>query len=185
MQFANDASNNNNQSLIYLVILVLSLFSLAKMIHPMVESFFTGFGARNSDFGQRIAQSGLSSATNSIQQGASNIATSARSQLSSLKANQTQQNSVSSSGQASSSSSNGGGGNSNSGMNTPITMKSVAQGAGKAILAVAKATSEVGGSMAKEAFGINSNSNSSNNNQASQESHKKFPTEYTPPSSNK
>lgn len=184
MQFANDASNNNNQSLIYLVILVLSLFSLAKMIHPMVESFFTGYGARNSDFGQRIAQSGLNSATNSIQQGASNMATSARSQLTSLKANRTQQNSVSSSSQASSNGSNGGG--NSSGMNRPITMKSVAQGAGKALLAVAKATSDVGGSMAKEAFGINSNSNNNRkNSQTSQESYKKFPTEYTPPNSNK
>ena len=60
MQFANNASNNDNQSLIYLVILVLSLFSLAKMVHSMVESFFTGFAANNSNFGQRVGQAGLS-----------------------------------------------------------------------------------------------------------------------------
>lgn len=182
MQFANDASNNDNQSLIYLVILVLSLFSLAKMIHPMVESFFMGYSAGNSSFGQRIAQSGLSSASSSIQQGIGNINTSTKTQLSSLKANQTQQNSATSSTKATSSS----GGNGNGGMNTPITMKSVSQGAGKAILSIAKGTinavSSVGGSMAKEAFGINGHNN---NTQAPQESHKKFPTEYSSPNSHK
>ena len=78
MQFANNASNNDNQSLIYLVILVLSLFSLAKMVHSMVESFFTGFAANNSNFGQRVGQAGLSSITNSIKDGASNMVTSAK-----------------------------------------------------------------------------------------------------------
>jgi len=147
MQFANDASNNDNQSLIYLVILVLSLFSLAKMIHPMVESFFTGYSSSNSNFGQRVGQAGLSSATNSIKQGLGNITSSTKSQISSLKTNQASQNSVSqSSGQAPNTTN----GSSNS-MNNPISMKSIGKGVGKATVGTLKAVANIGGSMAKEA----------------------------------
>ncbi|HIP62215.1 MAG TPA: hypothetical protein EYG98_06630 [Sulfurovum sp.] len=147
MQFANDASNNDNQSLIYLVILVLSLFSLAKMIHPMVESFFTGYSSSNSNFGQRVGQAGLSSATNSIKQGLGNITSSTKNQISSLKTNQASQNSVSqSSGQAPNTTN----GSSNS-MNNPISMKSIGKGVGKATVGTLKAVANIGGSMAKEA----------------------------------
>lgn len=182
MHFANDASNNDNQSLIYLVILVLSLFSLAKMIHPMVESFFSGYSANNSDFGKQIAQAGLISGTNSIVQGAGNIATSTKSQLSSLKTNQTLPNSNNSSGQ-SSIRTNG----NNSNMNNPISMQSVGKNIGKATLKATtgtlKAVADMGGSMFKEAMNINHNKNS--NTLSSQEYHKKFPTNYTPPSDTK
>jgi len=182
MQFANDASNNDNQSLIYLVILVLSLFSLAKMIHPMVESFFSGYSANNSSFGQQIAQAGLSSGTNSIKQGVGNISTSVKSQLSSLKTNQTLSNSNTSS-RNSTTITNG----NSSNMNNPISMQSIGKNIGKATLKATtgtlKAVADIGGSMFKEAMDINYNKNS--NSISSEEYHKKFPTDYTPPSNTK
>jgi P-type conjugative transfer protein TrbL len=177
MQFANDASNNDNQSLIYLVILVLSLFSLAKMIHPMVESFFTGYGSSNSNFGQRVGQAGLSSATNSIGQGLGNVTNSAKSQISSLKTNQASQNGVQTPNGSSSSKS----------MNSPISMKSIGKGVGKstlkATIGTLKAVSNIGRSMAKEALDEQHTVNS--NTTSSQDYHKKFPTNYSPPSNNK
>jgi P-type conjugative transfer protein TrbL len=182
MQFANDASNNDNQSLIYLVILVLSLFSLAKMVHPMVESFFMGFGVNNNNFGQRVGQAGLSSATNSIAQGYNNMKTSAKSQLSFLKTNQTMPNSVSPSGQAT----GGANGSSSNNMNTPITMgsigKTIGKGSLKATVGTLKAVADIGGNMAKEALDVRQTSNSEKT--SSQEQYKKFPTNYTPPSQN-
>jgi P-type conjugative transfer protein TrbL len=144
MQFANDASNNDNQSLIYLVILVLSLFSLAKMIHPMVESFFTGYSATNSSFGQRVAEAGLSSATNSIREGGGAIASSAKTQLSSLRTNQS-----TSSNQTTSHNSNG---TNSSSINNPISMGSIGKSVGKATLKATtgtlKAVGDIGGSTA-------------------------------------
>jgi len=181
IQFANDASTDN-QSLIYLVILVLSLFSLAKMIHPMVESFFMGYNPNNSYFGQRVAQAGLMTASSSIRDGAGNIATSVKTQVSSLKTNHTMQNSLSQSGQTS----NGVNGNSSNSINNPITMKSVGGairgGALKATVGTLKAVANIGGSMAKEALDIKQSSNYENS--TPKEPYKKFPTNYTPPTQN-
>ena len=185
MQFANDASNNDNQSLIYLVILVLSLFSLAKMIHPMVESFFTGYSSSNSNFGQRVGQAGLSSATNSIRQGLGNVTSSTKSQVSSLKKNQASQNSVNQSSGQAPKTTNG----SSSNINNPISMNSLEGkgGVGKATLKATvgtlKAVANIGGSMAKEALDERHTANS--NKTSSQDYHKKFPTNYSPPSNNK
>jgi len=178
MQFANNASNNDNQSLIYLVILVLSLFSLAKMIHPMVESFFMGYSATNSNFGQRVGQAGLVTATSSIRQGVNNLQTSAKTQSSTLKANQTSPNNATATPQSTSTK------NGNSNMNSPITMKSVgkhiANSTLKATTGTLKAVADIGGSMFKEAMDItNSHSNQS------PEYHKKFPTDYSSPSNTK
>ena len=178
MQFANDASNNDNQSLIYLVILVLSLFSLAKMIHPMVESFFTGYSATNSSFGQRVATAGLVSATNSISEGGGAIASSAKTQLSSLRTNQATSNNPTTSAQTSANSS----GTSSSSMNNPISMGSIGKSVGEATLRATtgtlKAVGDIGGSMIKEALDVKQSTPSSN---PSKEYHKKFPTNYTPP----
>lgn len=178
MQFANDASNNDNQSLIYLVILVLSLFSLAKMIHPMVESFFTGYSATNSSFGQRVAEAGLSSATNSIREGGGAIASSAKTQLSSLRTNQS-----TSSNQTTSHNSNG---TNSSSINNPISMGSIGKSVGKATLKATtgtlKAVGDIGGSMIKEALDVKQSTKSS---EPSKEYHKKFPTNYTPPNNTK
>ena len=185
MQFANDASNNDNQSLIYLVIFVLSLFSLAKMIHPMVESFFTGYSSSNSNFGQRIGQAGLSSATNSIRQGLGNLRSSTTSQVSSLKKNQASQNSLNQSSGQVPKTTNG----SSSTMNSPISMNSLEGkgGVGKATLKATvgtlKAVANIGGSMVKEALDERHTANS--NTTSSQDYHKKFPTNYSPPSNNK
>jgi len=185
MQFANDASNNDNQSLIYLVIFVLSLFSLAKMIHPMVESFFTGYSSSNSNFGQRIGQAGLSSATNSIRQGLGNLRSSTTSQVSSLKKNQASQNSLNQSSGQVPNTTNG----SSSTMNSPISMNSLEGkgGVGKATLKATvgtlKAVANIGGSMVKEALDERHTANS--NTTSSQDYHKKFPTNYSPPSNNK
>jgi len=54
--FTMEVKDGNNDSLIYLIILVYSLFSLAKMTHGMVESFFHGFLASNSPSGGQIAK---------------------------------------------------------------------------------------------------------------------------------
>ena len=180
MQFANNASNNDNQSLIYLVILVLSLFSLAKMIHPMVESFFMGYSANNSSFGQRVGQAGLVTATNSIQQGIGNLRTSAKTQSSTLKANQTSQTNATTSPPSTSSTNKNG----NSNMNSPITMKSVGKNVAnstlRATVGTLKAVADIGGSMFKEAMDITDSYNTQ-----SQDYHKKFPTDYSSPSNTK
>jgi len=54
--------NNDNDSLIYLFILVISLFSLAKMVHGMVEGFFNGYAVQNNNAGVQMAKAMASGA---------------------------------------------------------------------------------------------------------------------------
>ncbi|NEW61107.1 hypothetical protein GSY74_07410 [Sulfurovum sp. bin170] len=72
-------------------------------------------------------------------------------------------------------------------MNNPISMKSIGKGVGeatlKATVGTLKAVSNIGGSMAKEALDERHTANS--NTTSSQDYHKKFPTNYSPPSNNK
>ena len=175
MNFSKDAvkaSNGDNQSLIYLLILSLAMFSLAKMIPGMVESYFSGMGAQNSNFGSRIAQAGISSATSSIKTGV-NSATATKSQTQALHQSKTASSSTSQ-GAANSSGGNG--------MNNPImgtsssnstAIDSTLRAGAKTIAGVAGATIAAGVAMGKEAFEMNSGSDK-------EPKVKKFPTEYRP-----
>lgn len=174
MNFSRDAvkaSNGDNQSLIYLLILSLAMFSLARMIPGMVESYFSGMGAQNSNFGARIAQAGLSSATGSIAMGAN----AAISQTQALNESKTNSNNISTS-QPGSAPGGGGSLGTSPNMNSPIT-SSNSMTVGSAIKGTAKATLGVASAMAAEAFEHKPSSSFSTQNNPEV---KKFPTEYRP-----
>jgi len=71
-------------------------------------------------------------------------------------------------------------------MNNPITMSSVGKAIGKgtlrATVGTLKAVADIGGSMAKEALDVRHTSNFEKSTPTEQ--HKKFPTNYTPPTQN-
>lgn len=165
--------NKDDTSLIYLMVFVIIVYALSKSIHEIVESFFTGFGVRNSDMGQRIMQAGLSSASNAIPLG-SNGASGAKSQTQALNENRT------STANASSSKPSSGGGTGGIGnMNTPITSSSTHSSnfssmAKSAIGSTMKAGLSVAGAMAAEALDIKPGVATANQNREV----KKFPTEY-------
>ena len=175
MAFSMDAvkaSNGENQSLIYLLILSLAMFSLAKMVPGMVESYFSGMGAQNSNFGARIAQAGLASAAGSIAMGA-NAASAAKSQTQTLNESKTNNNNISTNQPGSTP--GGGSLGISPNMNSPIT-SSKSLTVGSAIKGTAKAAVSVAGAMAAEAFEMNTGGGGT----SSEPNVKKFPTEYRP-----
>ena len=183
IKYSQDSINNKDDtSLIFLMIFVMIIYSFSKSIHDIVESFFTGFGSRNDNMGQRVVQAGTSAALGSVGQGASNIASGVKSQTQALF------NSKTSSANASSSQSSSGGGTgrgAGENMNTPIT-SSNSTGMGSmaktAIGGTIKATAGVMGAMASEALDLKpSMSASSNQNNEP----KRFPTEYKAQENNK
>ena len=180
IKYSQDSINNQDDtSLIYLMLFVIIVYSLSKSIHDIVESFFTGFGSRNDNMGQRMIQGGTSAALGS----AGNMASGVKSQTQALF------NSKTSSANASSSQSSSGGGTgrgSGENMNTPITSSNSGASMGSiaksAIGGTIKATAGVMGAMASEALDLKpSMSASSNQNNEV----KRFPTEYKAQENNK
>jgi P-type conjugative transfer protein TrbL len=179
LKYVDDAIAGEDTSLVYLLIFIIAVFALSKMIHPMVESFFSGYSAQNNNMGQRMVQAGLTSATGSIGMGM-NAASTTKTQTQALQASKTS----SSSGSATQTSSSGGGGGTPD-MNTPIssslTLGSAMQGAAKVSMGVAGAAAGVASAMGKEALGINTGGNAANSSSnPSSEHNKKFPSEYKP-----
>lgn len=179
IKYSQDSINNQDDtSLIYLMIFVIIVYALSKSIHDIVESFFTGFGSRNDNMGQRMIQTGTSAALGSTGQGISNMASGVKSQTQALW------NSKTPSANASSAQSSSGGGGSGSGtpdMNTPISsnssiLGSAMTGAAKVTLGVASAAGGVASAMASEALDLKPSmaASSNQNNEV-----KRFPTEYT------
>ncbi len=184
IKYSQDSINNQDDtSLIYLMLFVIIVYALSKSIHDIVESFFTGFGSRNDNMGQRMIQGGTSAALGSVGQGASNIASGVKSQTQALF------NSKTSSANASSAQSSSGGGTgrgAGENMNTPITSSNSGTSMGSmaktAIGGTIKATAGVMGAMASEALDLKpSMSASSNQNNEP----KRFPTEYKAQENNK
>jgi len=178
IKYSQDSINNQDDtSLIYLMLFVIIVYALSKSIHDIVESFFTGFGSRNDNMGQRMIQGGTSAALGSAGQGISNMASGVKSQTQALF------NSKTSSSNASSSQSSSGGGTgrgAGENMNTPITSSNNSTSMGSmaktAIGGTIKATAGVAAAMASEALDLKpSMSASSNQNNEV----KRFPTEYT------
>lgn len=177
MAFSMDAvkaSNGENQSLIYLLILSLAMFSLAKMVPGMVESYFSGMGAQNSNFGARIAQAGLSSATGSIAMGV-NAASNAKSQTQALNESKTNSNNISTNQPGSTPGATTSIATSPN-MSSPIT-SSKSLTVGSAIKGTAKAVVGVAGAMAAEALEMNTGGGGGTSTEPQV---KKFPTEYRP-----
>ena len=177
IKYSQDSINKQDDtSLIYLMIFVIIVYSLSKSIHDIVESFFTGFGSRNDNMGQRMIQGGTSAALGSVGQGVSNMASGVKSQTQALW------NSKTSSANASSSQSSSGGGTgrgAGENMNTPITSNnstSLGSMAKTAIGGTIKATAGVAAAMASEALDLKPSmaASSKQNNEV-----KRFPTEYT------
>jgi len=184
IKYSQDSINNQDDtSLIYLMTFVIIVYSLSKSIHDIVESFFTGFGSRNDNMGQRMIQAGTSAALGAAGQGISNMASGVKSQTQALF------NSKTSSDNASSSQSSSGGGTgrgAGENMNTPITSSNSGTSMGSmaktAIGGTIKATAGVMGAMASEALDLKpSMSASSNQNNEV----KRFPTEYKAQENNK
>jgi len=184
IKYSQDSINNQDDtSLIYLMTFVIIVYSLSKSIHDIVESFFTGFGSRNDNMGQRMIQAGTSAAIGAAGQGISNMASGVKSQTQALF------NSKTSSANASSSQSSSGGGTgrgAGENMNTPITSSNSGTSMGSmaktAIGGTIKATAGVMGAMASEALDLKpSMSSSSNQNNEV----KRFPTEYKAQENNK
>ena len=176
IKYSQDSINNQDDtSLIYLMIFVIIVYALSKSIHDIVESFFTGFGSRNDNMGQRMIQTGTSAALGSAGQGVSNMASGVKSQTQALW------NSKTSSANASSAQSSSGGGTgrgAGENMNTPITSSnstSLGSMAKTAIGGTIKATAGVAAAMASEALDLKPSmaASSNQNNEV-----KRFPTEY-------
>ncbi len=167
--------NKDDTSLIYLMVFVIIVYALSKSIHEIVESFFTGFGVRNSDMGQRIMQAGLASASSSIPMG-SNGASGVKSQTQALN-----ENKASTANTSSAKPSSGGGSGGVGNMNTPITSSNNSSTnfgsmAKSALGGTMKAGLSIAGAMASEALDIKPGVSAVNQNREV----KKFPTEYQP-----
>jgi len=177
-KYTADSIAGSDTSLVYLLIFILAIYALSKMVHPMLESFFSGYSAQNNRMGQRMVQAGLSYAAGSIAMGM-NAASTTKTQTQALQASKTS----SSGGEATPRSSSGGG---TPDMNTPIssnnlTLDSAMTGAAKVTMGVASAAVGVASAMGKEALGINTGGNTPNSSSnSSSKYHKKFPTEYKP-----
>lgn len=176
VKYSQDSINGNDDTtLIFLMIFVIIIYALSKSIHDIVESFFSGFGSRNDNMGQRMIQAGTSSALASAGQGASSVASGVKSQTQALFAGK-----ESSSSNSSSSASNlakSAGGN----MNTPITSNSLGSMARTAVSGAMRATAGVATSMASEALDLKPGMSSQNKNNEV----KRFPTDYQPSSDTK